>query len=89
MSETKHYAFEAGVIRLNQRDFDRWEKAFPHVALRAELWSLHEWAGRQKNWFTATAAALAKRERESTRPVSRRRFEMDPLGNRIEAGDDE
>lgn len=59
----KEYVFEAGAIRLNQRDFERWRSAYPHLPLEAELWSLSEWASGQANWFHAVAAALAKRER--------------------------
>lgn len=58
------YAFESGVIRLNQRDFDSWQQAYSHLELRAELLSMSEWAAQQKNWFHALQAALAKRNRE-------------------------
>jgi hypothetical protein len=56
--------FESGVIRLKQKDFDQWEKAFSHLDLRAELLSLSEWAAKQKKWFPAVSGALAKRNRE-------------------------
>lgn len=59
------YAFESGVIRLNQRDFDKWTKAFGHLDLAAELLSLSKWAESEgKNWFHAVQGALAKRNRE-------------------------
>lgn len=55
------YAFEAGIIKLNQRDFDAWCKANPYICVEAELWSLADWAPRQSNWFFAVASALAKK----------------------------
>lgn len=62
---TKSYAFEDGVIRLNQRDFDNWARAFSQLDLAAELLSLSKWAESEgKNWFHAVKGALAKRNRE-------------------------
>lgn len=58
------YAFESGVIRLNQRDFSRWKASFSHLDVPAELEGLSEWAGGQSNWFHAVKGALAKRNRE-------------------------
>ena len=59
------YAFEAGTIRLTQRDYDAWVKAFPNLSLDAELWQLDEWASQQPKWFPAVSGALAKRNREA------------------------
>lgn len=57
--------FESGVIRLNQRDFQKWEKAYSYLDLRAELIGLTEWANEQDDrWFFAVAGALTKRNRE-------------------------
>lgn len=65
VSPPKSYAFEDGVIRLNQRDFDAWTKAFSHIELSAELLSLSQWATTQGDkWFHAVKGALAKRNRE-------------------------
>ena len=65
MTTTKFYAFEDGVVRLNQRDFDNWRKAFSYLDLAAELLSLSKWAESEgKNWFHAVKGALAKRNRE-------------------------
>ena len=58
------YEFESGVICLNKKDFDAWEKAFSYLDLRAELTQLASWAQHQKNWFSAVSGALAKRNRE-------------------------
>lgn len=61
----KAYAFEDGVIRLKQRDFDSWRAAYSHLDLAAELLSLSKWAESEgKNWFHAVKGALAKRNRE-------------------------
>jgi hypothetical protein len=63
--DTPTYAFESGIIQLNQKDFDRWESAFSCLSLSAELIALTEWANAQgKRWFFAVSAALAKRNRE-------------------------
>lgn len=64
---TTTYAFESGIIRLNQRDFDRWKSSFVHLDLGAELIALTQWAGEQgaARWFHAVANALAKRNREA------------------------
>jgi uncharacterized protein YdaU (DUF1376 family) len=61
---TTPYAFESGVIRLNETDFNRWKEAFSNLDLRAELVGLTEWAASQKNWFNAVSGALTKRNRE-------------------------
>lgn len=59
------YRFEDGVIRLNQKDFDNWARAFSYLDLAAELLSLSKWAESEgKNWFYALKGALAKRNRE-------------------------
>lgn len=62
---TSTYAFESGVIRLKQKDFDRWKASFSHLDLAAELESLSAWAEQQgPKWFHPVAGALAKRNRE-------------------------
>lgn len=58
------YAFEGGVIKLNKKDFDKWQQAFSYLDLRAELVALEYWAGKQPDWFHAVKHALAKRNRE-------------------------
>lgn len=63
----KPYAFEAGTIRLNSRDFAIWTEAYPHLSLKAELLRLSKWAdelGRER-WFHAVKAQLANREAEA------------------------
>jgi hypothetical protein len=56
----KIYAFESGVIKLNQKHFDQWKQSFIHINLPAKLLALTEWAGQQRNWFNAVRSALAK-----------------------------
>lgn len=64
-SPSGRYVFESGVIRLNERDFEQWRKAFSNLDLAAELLSLSQWAESEgKNWFHAVKGALAKRNRE-------------------------
>lgn len=65
------YAFEAGVIRLNAADLEKWRMAYPNVTLEAELLGLAEWAGLQKNWFHAVPSALAKKQREAVLAIER------------------
>lgn len=60
------YVYENGPIRLNERDFTRWQQSFSDINLRAELESLSPWAAKQNSgWFHAVAGALAKRNREA------------------------
>lgn len=58
----KIYAFESGIIKLNQKDFDQWTKAFVHLNLPAKLLAMTDWAGKQQNWFHALKSALAKQD---------------------------
>lgn len=58
------YEFEHGVIRLTPKDFDKWQKAYSHLDLAAELIALAPWAAEQNNWFHAVPGALAKKNRE-------------------------
>ncbi len=70
-SISQDFAFEAQSIRLTAAHLEKWRKAFPHVALEAELWALDEWAGTKGNrWFTAVSGALAKKERAAAERVS-------------------
>lgn len=70
-SISQDFAFEAQSIRLTAANLEQWRKAFPHVALEAELWALDEWAGTKGNkWFTAVSGALAKKERAAVDRVS-------------------
>ncbi|MBO0332614.1 hypothetical protein J0X12_03250 [Sneathiella sp. CAU 1612] len=58
------YHFEGEIIRLNEIDFHRWQKAYPAIPdLRAELTSLDDYfrAETPKNWFAAVSGALRKR----------------------------
>lgn len=65
-SSATAYAFESGIIRLNQKDFDRWKQSFSNLNLAAELESLVQYATDQgpQKWFFAVSGALAKRNRE-------------------------
>jgi hypothetical protein len=61
----KSYFFEAGVIRLNERDFRKWEDAYNNLELKAELIGLASWAEQQgSKWFHAVPGALTKRNRQ-------------------------
>ncbi|HEY1980727.1 MAG TPA: DUF1376 domain-containing protein [Xanthobacteraceae bacterium] len=60
-STGKIYAFESGVIRLNQQHFDQWKANFPNIDVGAELLAMTEWAGQQRSWFNAVKGALAKK----------------------------
>ena len=68
------YAYEGRVIRLNQRDYDQWERSFRYIHLDGQLASLDAWLDRQappdkrKNWFHVVAGALAKKNQEAMPP---------------------
>jgi hypothetical protein len=63
-SSSKVPFFESGVIRLKQKDFEKWRDAFSNLDLKAELIGLTEWAAGQESWFFAVSSALAKKNRE-------------------------
>ena len=58
------YAFECGVVRLNQKDFENWKRAFQYLDVPAELTSMADWAMKQEHWFNACSGLLGKRNRE-------------------------
>ena len=66
-SRSAVYAFESGVIRLKQKDFDQWKAAYSHLDLAAELTAMTEWAGTLElgRWFPAVSNNLAKKNREA------------------------
>jgi hypothetical protein len=75
---TGKYVFESGVIRLNEKNFNQWRESFSHLDLRAELLSLTQWAGQQKDWFPAVSGALAKRNREQQVKIERAKSQGPP-----------
>ena len=58
------YIFTGNVIRLKEKDFKSWEKAFPSLNLNAELISLDAYYSENNidKWFSRTATALKNRE---------------------------
>ena len=61
----KKYAFEGKVIRLNQKDFDSWQRAYPDLNLYAECLQRDAYLAKQppdeqKNWFVSTGAYFIK-----------------------------
>jgi hypothetical protein len=64
------YAFCGRVIKLNQADFDRWQKAYSRIDLMAQLQARDDWlwlqdANAKKNWFKSTSNWLAKKSEAS------------------------
>jgi hypothetical protein len=62
-SRARDYAFSGDVIRLSQKDFDNWKRAYPKLNLLAELTARDAWlataAERDRGrWFVSTAAHL-------------------------------
>ena len=61
----KKYAFEGKVIKLNQKDFDNWQKAYPDLNLYAECLQRDNYLAEQppdeqKRWFLSTSAFFIK-----------------------------
>jgi hypothetical protein len=61
----KTYAFEGKVIRLVQKDFDEWKKAYPDLNIYAELLQRDRWLQEQtddikKKWFISTPQYFIK-----------------------------
>lgn len=70
----KAYKFDGQVIRLTEIDYDKWEAAYPHLSLAAELTSRDAWLRDQKpeirkTWFVSTATHL-KNLNNKSRPKS-------------------
>jgi hypothetical protein len=68
------YAFEGSVIKLNQRDFARWQKAYTSLDLMAVLQSRDDWLSGQddatrKKWFNSTSNWLASKQQAAGRAV--------------------
>lgn len=66
------YVFEGSVVKLNQRHFDSWTKAYPSIDLLAELTARDAYLGSprasdsdRENWFISTAQHLANRNMEA------------------------
>lgn len=64
-SAPKKYVFEGNVIKLNQKDFDNWQKAYPDLNLYAECLQRDNWLSEQppdeqKRWFVSTSAYFIK-----------------------------
>lgn len=64
----KKYAFEGGIIKLSQKHFDDWTKAYAPIDLLAELTARDAWLGSDKakdadrqNWFISTTKYLANK----------------------------
>lgn len=62
----KSYAFAGQIIRLNQKDFDAWAKAYHAIPdLAAELSALDDWLrdkpDKHKNWFSAVSGMLSRK----------------------------
>lgn len=61
----KEYFYEHRMIKLNERDFRRWEKSYPDINLRAELETLAYWDQLDaKNWFHVIPQVLRRRQEE-------------------------
>ena len=84
--------FEGKVVRLNEKDYKRWEDAYKNIPnLSAYLMSRDEWLHREatpdhkKRWFLSTAAYLAKLDarlaRENVRDDAGRR--IDSSGKKV------
>jgi hypothetical protein len=61
------YVFEDGIIRLTEKDFNKWKTSFEHLDVAAELIGASKWAAEQgpDRWFPAVAGLLAKKNREA------------------------
>jgi len=63
--QTKKYAFEGKIIKLNSEDFQKWQQAFPDLNLNAELLQRDNWLQGeppdvQKKWFISTPQFFIK-----------------------------
>ncbi len=62
-----NYTFAGKIIRLSQRDYDTWAKAYQHIDLGAQLQALDDYydrnltGGDRNKWFARCSQALAKK----------------------------
>ena len=59
------YKVNYSIIKLNERDFDEWQKAYPFLNIRAECMVRNAWLENQpddvrKKWFITTARYFAQ-----------------------------
>jgi uncharacterized protein YdaU (DUF1376 family) len=71
-AETGKYVFDGGIIKLRQKHFDEWTRAFVNLDLRSELTARDAWLGSdrasekdRRNWFISTSKYLANRNLEA------------------------
>lgn len=84
--EVKNYAFEGKVIRLNQKDFDNWQKAYPDLNLYAECLQRDAYLAKQppdeqKRWYVSTSAYFIKQN-------ERRKLQNREFGDEQESDED-
>ena len=79
-SKNDDYAFDGKVIRLNERDFSKWDEAFQAIPdLRASLQNRDDWLANQpesdrRSWYISTSNWLAK---QNTRALAERTASLD------------
>jgi hypothetical protein len=64
------YVFDGAVVKLKQKNFDEWTRAYPDLNLQGELLARDAWLanapeGDRKNWFISTSKYLANRNMEA------------------------
>lgn len=69
IATASRYRYAGSIIKLNERDFNRWQKSFPNLDLDAHLTGLDAWLSgeeatdrQRKNWFNVVPNALCKRQ---------------------------
>jgi len=89
---TKKYKFEGNVIKLNERDFNRWKAAYTHIDLVSELTALDDFYSQEKDvgkWFIRTSTALANKNghyRQNKPPDEKREMRAERAGNNFDLG---
>lgn len=77
------YAFEGSVIRLTDKDLNRWRRSFKRIDVDAELEGLDLWlaepkqTAKRKNWFQLAIRALQKKNSGAPPPQS----ELENIGS--------
>ncbi len=81
-NDTKNdYTFAGRIIRLSQRDFNTWAKAYPLIDLGAQLQALDDYydnhltGGDRKTWFARCSLALAKKNERARAEQAQQREE--------------
>jgi len=86
------YKFEGNIIKLNEKDYNRWEKAYHSLDLLAELTALDDFYSQEEDlepgkWFIRTSTVLANKQSKNFREGYTKPEETVKIGNELSRED--